>query len=80
MLKSLEAITLYREGIQDHLEDNLWLKLIVQAEEQIVNLERVESLEELDRRNPVLDYVERSLQLLDQLPVRFGSKSLWKKH
>ncbi|KAA1183266.1 class I SAM-dependent methyltransferase [Paenibacillus sp. B2(2019)] len=74
MLKSLEAITLYREGIQDHLEDNLWLKLIVQAEEQIVNLERVESLEELDRRNPVLDYVERSLQLLDQLP-----RSIWIK-
>lgn len=74
MLKSLEAITLYREGIQDHLEDNLWLKLIVQAEEQIVNLERVESLEELDRKNPVLDYVERSLQLLDQLP-----RSIWIK-
>ncbi|MGE7615054.1 class I SAM-dependent methyltransferase [Paenibacillus sp. NPDC101420] len=74
MLKSLEAITLYREGIQDHLEDNLWLKLIVQAEEQIVNLERLESLEELDRRNPVLDYVERSLQLLDQLP-----RSIWIK-
>lgn len=74
MLKSLEAITLYREGIQDHLENNLWLKLIVQAEEQIVNLERVESLEELDRRNPVLDYVERSLQLLDQLP-----RSIWIK-
>ncbi|WP_449599435.1 class I SAM-dependent methyltransferase [Paenibacillus sp. Marseille-Q9583] len=76
MLKSLEAITLYREGIQDHLEDNLWLKLIVQAEEQIVNLERVESLEELDRRNPVLDYVERSLQLLDQLPCSIWIKEL----
>lgn len=74
MLKSLEAIALYREGVQDHLEDNLWLKLIVQAEEQIVNLERVESLEELDRRNPVLDYVERSLQILDQLP-----RSIWIK-
>lgn len=74
MLKSLEAIALYREGVQDHLEDHLWLKLIVQAEEQIVNLERVESLEELDRRNPVLDYVERSLQILDQLP-----RSIWIK-
>lgn len=76
MLKSLEAITLYHEGIQDHLEDNLWLKLIVQAEEQIVNLERVESLEELDRRNPVLDYVERSLQILDQLPCSIWIKEL----
>ncbi|OMD20836.1 class I SAM-dependent methyltransferase [Paenibacillus odorifer] len=74
MLKSLEAIALYREGVQDHLEDHLWLKLIVQAEEQIVNLERVESLEDLDRRNPVLDYVERSLQILDQLP-----RSIWIK-
>ncbi|KTD85135.1 class I SAM-dependent methyltransferase [Paenibacillus etheri] len=74
MLKSLEAIALYREGAQEHLEDNLWLKLIVQAEEQVVNLERVESLQELDRRNPVLDYVERSLRILDQLP-----RSIWIK-
>lgn len=76
MLKSLEAITLYRAGQHDHLENNPWLKLMVQAEERIVNLERVASLEDLERINPVLDYVERSLRILDQLPCSIWIKEL----
>ncbi|ULO06774.1 class I SAM-dependent methyltransferase [Paenibacillus sp. 19GGS1-52] len=76
MLKSLEAIAAYRQGKQEHLEDNVWLKYIVQAEEQIVNMERVESLQELDYKNPVLDYVERSLRLLESLPLSFWIKEL----
>ncbi|MRN51441.1 class I SAM-dependent methyltransferase [Paenibacillus monticola] len=76
MLKSLEDIEAYRQGKQEHLEDNVWLKYIVQAEEQIVNLERVESLHELDYKNPVLDYVERSLRLLEGLPLSFWIKEL----
>ncbi|MBT2290353.1 class I SAM-dependent methyltransferase [Paenibacillus albidus] len=76
MLKSLEAIHHYRQGSQELLESRFWLKVIVQAEEQIVNLERVESLQELNYRNPVLDYVERSLLLLEKLPVSFWIKEL----
>ena len=76
MLESLEFIKWYREGKKDHLEDHPWLKYIVLAEEQIVNLERVESLHELNDSNPVLDYVERSLQLLERLPLSFWIKEL----
>lgn len=76
MLKSLESIKWYREGKQDHLQDHPWLTYIVQAEEQIVNLERVETLHELNYSNPVLDYVERSLQILETLPLSFWIKEL----
>lgn len=76
MLKSLQAIELYRKGEELSLEAYPWLKYIVQAEHSIVNLERVESLRELDERNPVLDYVERSLRLLDSLPLSYWIKEL----
>ncbi|CAH1224292.1 hypothetical protein PAECIP111892_05464 [Paenibacillus auburnensis] len=76
MLKSLQAIEAYREGDYLPEEELVWLKYIVQAEMPIVNLERVESLRELDHRNPVLDYVERSLRLLDSLPLSYWIKEL----
>lgn len=44
MLKSLQAIETYREEGRLPGEGCLWLGYIVQAEQTIVNLERVESL------------------------------------
>ncbi|UQZ34936.1 SAM-dependent methyltransferase [Paenibacillus sp. PK3_47] len=76
MLKSLQAIESYREGKELPQGAYPWLMYIVQAEQAIVNLERVESLRELDDRNPVLDYVERSLRLLDSLPLSYWIKEL----
>lgn len=76
MLKSLQAIESYREGEKLPAEAFPWLKYIVQAEQAIVNLERVDSLRELDEQNPVLDYVERSLRLLDSLPLSYWIKEL----
>ncbi|MFE4713162.1 class I SAM-dependent methyltransferase [Paenibacillus sp. NPDC056722] len=76
MLKSLEAIELYRQGKLDSLKDIVWLKYIAEAEEQIVNLERVDSLQELRNHNPVLQYVERSLKVLDGLAVSYWIKDL----
>jgi len=76
MLDSLGAIELYRQGNEEHLEEFPWLNYIVQAEEPSVNLERVESLHELETGNPVLDYVERSLRLLDGLSLSFWIKEL----
>ncbi|AIQ16039.1 methyltransferase [Paenibacillus sp. FSL H7-0357] len=76
MLKSLQAIESYREGEELPAKAFPWLKYIVQAEQTIVNLERVESLRELDEQNPVLDYVERSLRLLDSLPLSYWIKEL----
>ncbi|WP_342564376.1 class I SAM-dependent methyltransferase [Paenibacillus sp. FSL R7-0345] len=76
MLKSLQAIEAYREGRLQPSAGPAWLNLIVSAEMPIVNLERVESLQELDQRNPVLDYVERSLSLLDSLQLSYWIKEL----
>ncbi|WCR28287.1 class I SAM-dependent methyltransferase [Paenibacillus thiaminolyticus] len=76
MLTSLEHIRMYREGRDDPalLSDNRWLQYIVTAEERIVNLERIQSLQQLANSNPVLDYVERTLQVLDGLPLSFWIK------
>ncbi|WP_379163635.1 class I SAM-dependent methyltransferase [Paenibacillus sp. sgz5001063] len=76
MLKSLQAIEEYREIGQLSGGGFPWLEYIVQAEETIVNLERVDSLHELEYINPVLDYVERSLRLLDSLPLSYWIKEL----
>lgn len=76
MLKSLQAIEAYREGKQIAGTEAPWLEYIVQAEQTIVNLERVESLQSLEQQNPVLDYVERSLRVLDSLPLSYWIKEL----
>ncbi|MFF2911975.1 hypothetical protein [Paenibacillus sp. NPDC057934] len=76
MLKSLEAIESYRQGLSDALENNVWLRYIAEAEEQLVNLERVDSLRELRNHNPVLLYVERSLILLDRMSASYWIKEL----
>lgn len=79
MLKSLEAIEAYRRA--PYAEEALaaapaWLKLLASAEETVVNLERIASMSELTQSNPVLDYVERSLRLLDELPVSYWIREL----
>lgn len=76
MLQSLQAIEAYREGGWPAGEGYPWLEYIVQAEQTIVNLERIESLQELAQQNPVLDYVERSLRVLDSLPLSYWIKEL----
>lgn len=79
MLKSLEAIEAYRRSaVPDEAlsASPLWLRLLASAEQPVVNLERFASLKELAQSNPVLDYVERSLRLLDPLPVSYWIKEL----
>ncbi|OBZ09092.1 methyltransferase [Bacillus sp. FJAT-27264] len=76
MLRSLKAIVAYLQGDIDVLEVHPWLRVIAEAEEQIVNLERVESLEQLRGEQPVLRYVERSLHLLEELPLSYWIKEL----
>lgn len=71
MLRSLEAISAYRQGDSSVIDKYDWLRLIVSAEERIVNLERITSISELTQANPVLDYVERTLEILNELPVSF---------
>lgn len=76
MLDSLYAISAYRQGDLSVTEKYEWLKYIVSAEEQIVNLERITSISELAGANPVLDYVERTLRILDDLSVSFWIREL----
>jgi SAM-dependent methyltransferase len=76
MLQSLKAIANYRKENDLAWDTPTWLKLLVSAEERIVNLERIRSIGELKDANPVLDYVERTLLILDGLPLSFWVKEL----
>lgn len=78
MLTSLSAIHAFRQSQKDEAaaDSQIWLNLIVSAEQTIFNLERIQSLHELKDANPVLDYVERSLNILDRLPLSFWIKEI----
>ncbi|NMO95200.1 class I SAM-dependent methyltransferase [Paenibacillus lemnae] len=76
MLQSLEAIQHFRQNEQNAASAYHWLRLLVSAEERIVNLERIASLGELAKANPVLDYVEKTLVILNTLPVSFWVREL----
>lgn len=75
MLKSLELIAACRAGAAEG-DAAPWLRILTSAEEKVVNLERVQSLRELQEANPVLDYVERSLQLLEETDESYWLKEL----
>ncbi|MEY9096411.1 class I SAM-dependent methyltransferase [Paenibacillus sp. RC84] len=76
MLTSLEAIEAYRRGAEPPVPAYTWLRFLVSAEERIVNLERIRSIHELADANPVLDYVERTLRILDGLELSFWVKEI----
>ncbi|WP_411349184.1 class I SAM-dependent methyltransferase [Paenibacillus sp. WLX2291] len=76
MLHSLSAIQQYRQAEVPYTVSQRWLNILVSAEERIVNLERVQTLQELNDANPVLDYVERTLRILDQLRVSFWLRDI----
>jgi len=76
MLKALEMIKAFRGGDESVCRAHPWLLMLVSAEERIVNLERISSIGELAHANPVLDYVERTLTILDSLPLSYWIKEL----
>lgn len=76
MLKSLAAITSYRQGELSILKQEPWLQIITSAEEVIVNIERIDSIKELSIGNPVLNYVEKTLEILDDLSLSFWVKEI----
>ncbi|MVP01922.1 class I SAM-dependent methyltransferase [Paenibacillus lutrae] len=77
MLRSLSAISAYRHGDESvPVKDTPWLGYLVSAEERVVNLERIQSLQELADANPVLDYVERTLEVLDGLKLSFWVREI----
>lgn len=76
MQESLEMIKAFRGGDESVCRTHPWLFMLVSAEERIVNLERISSIGELAHANPVLDYVERTLTILDSLPLSYWIKEL----
>ncbi|MDQ0115822.1 class I SAM-dependent methyltransferase [Paenibacillus harenae] len=74
MLQSLQAIQAYRQGEAVSPAQHPWLHYLASAEERIVNVERIHSLKELTNANPVLDYVERSLRILDSKALSYWMK------
>lgn len=76
MLASLSAITAYRQGYESAADSQSWLNYIVTAEQPVFNLERIHALRELENANPVLDYVERTLLILDKLPLSFWIREI----
>ncbi len=76
MLDTLASIEQYRQHEVDGTVTERWLSYLVSAEERVVNLERVSTLRELNEANPVLDYVERTLRILDQLRVSYWLRDI----
>ncbi|MGG3310371.1 class I SAM-dependent methyltransferase [Paenibacillus lautus] len=76
MLHALDIITAFRQGDEAAAKRHPWLMKLVSAEERIVNLERITSIGQLAHANPVLDYVERTLKILDSLPASYWIKEL----
>ncbi|AZB41332.1 class I SAM-dependent methyltransferase [Bacillus sp. FJAT-42376] len=66
MLASLRAIHQLKSGNTLLLREHKWLKFLSLTKEKNVNLEQVESLERM-AENPVLEYVEKTLHVLDGL-------------
>lgn len=66
MTSALELIGQAKQGDLSGLKTNPWLRYLALAEEIRVNLERIDSLEEL-QNNYILNYVERSLKALEEL-------------
>ena len=67
-LKSLAAIERIKNGDLQVLKSEKWLKYLALTSERNVNLERLNSLEEM-KNNYVLNYVERTLKALANLKL-----------
>jgi SAM-dependent methyltransferase len=78
MLQALRAIQSYQSGDSQQSLQNKpkWLQLLAAAEKPRINLERIHSIAELQNTNAVLDYTERTLQVLDGLQLSFWMREL----
>lgn len=79
MPSALEQIRSYMEKEEEGARRTdlpAWLNILASAEEYIVNYERIGSIGELEQLNPVLAYVERSLELLQGERMSFWMKEL----
>ncbi|MGD6818591.1 class I SAM-dependent methyltransferase [Metabacillus sp. 113a] len=75
MLSSLNAISSLKSGHTLLLREYPWLKYLSLTKEKNVNLEQVESLGSI-AENPVLDYVEQTLKILNSLALKEEEKRI----
>ncbi|NHN30555.1 class I SAM-dependent methyltransferase [Paenibacillus agricola] len=76
MQLALDIIQAYKNEENVAIAEHPWLHYIGSAEERMVNLERVQSLHDLINANPVLDYVEKSLEALSQQHMSFWIREI----
>ncbi|MDP4091647.1 MAG: methyltransferase, partial [Bacillota bacterium] len=74
-MNGLQAIKAFKGGSFSVLKQEKWLLYIGMTKETKINLERLTSLKEAGN-NYVLDYVERTLEVLEEIPVSTDNKSL----
>lgn len=67
-MSSLNIVKQVRNGNLKVLKDNKWLSYLYFTKENRLNLERVESIKDI-QENFVLDYVEKTLMLCDSLDI-----------
>lgn len=75
MLKSVEAIERLKNTDLKVLKDEKWLRFLALTSERNINMERVNSLEDL-QNNYVLRYVEKTLLLLSPYELNENLKSI----
>lgn len=75
MLESLKAINELKIGNKTVLRTHKWLQYIYLTKEQHINLEQVDSLKKIPK-NPVFPYVERTLHLLNEMPLQTREKEI----
>ncbi|MDP4182012.1 MAG: class I SAM-dependent methyltransferase [Bacillota bacterium] len=73
MLKALEAIERFKAGDQKVLKEEKWLMYLALTSERNINLERINSLEEM-KNNYVLRYVENTLLALEESELDSNKK------
>jgi hypothetical protein len=74
-LKALGAINAFKEGNTAILKNERWLLYIGITKEANINMERVASLKEM-KNNYVLNYVQRTLEILEGLSISDKCKDL----
>ena len=68
-MSALSKIKEVKNGNKKILKGHPWLIYLYLTKRKNINLERVSSLKELEHTNPVLDYVERTLEILESVEV-----------
>lgn len=68
-MSALKDIKKLKSGNKMVLKNSPWLMFLYLTDCKNINLERVSSLKELENTNPVLNYVEKTLEILEEINI-----------